>query len=110
MPGSMLAYSCPCGFMRRVNVGCILPDFVDSIKGKLIVAAYDTDKERLVGMADEEAQDRGFTVYPDPFTYDPFKWIVEKDESAAPLGPDARFECPKCHQRGLGFNKVGYWD
>ena len=50
-------------------------------------------------MADEEAQDRVLTVCPDPFVCEPNKWIIEKDESAAPLGPDARFEYPKCHQR-----------
>ena len=106
----MLGYSCPCGFSGMVRVGCGTPDIRKNTKTKLTVAAYDPEKETIIGISQEEAQNRALMVYPDPFAYNPIKWIVERDESAAPLGPDARFECPICHQNKLEFKKVGCWD
>ena len=107
MPGYMLSAECPCGFSGGANVG--VTGFGVG-KSKLLVAAYDPEKEALVSIDAEKAEERNLTTYDDPYAYDPIKLVVEGDMSAAPKGDAARYLCPLCGKETLRFYKCGFWD
>jgi len=109
MPGHMLRYDCRCGFHGQVNVG-VSGTSPWNPESKEYVAAFDPGSNCIISAERSDAEHQRLFVFPDPYVYNPFRWILDGDESSAPPGEDARFMCPACRKGTLHFLLLGHWD
>ncbi|HKJ08315.1 MAG TPA: hypothetical protein VKA76_04430, partial [Gammaproteobacteria bacterium] len=73
------------------------------------VAAFHPDLDRIVSTNRADAQQNEFFIYLDPDVYNPFRWILEEADSAAPPGAEAKCMCPPCRKATLHFQLYGLW-
>lgn len=109
MPGHILMYQCPCGFEGEAHVGVSGLSPWDP-ESKTYVAAFDPEAEKIASLEKKVAEDRGLFVFPDPYLYNPFRWVLDGDEEAEPPQDSFAFMCPACRKAGLRFHLVGHWD
>lgn len=109
MPGHILTYRCPCNFSGEVQVG-VTGRWPGDPSAKTYVAAFDPGVERIVSIEDGEAAERELFVFPDPYLYDPFRWVLDGDFEAEPPQDSFAFMCPACRKGSLRFYLVGHWD
>jgi hypothetical protein len=77
---------------------------------KTYVAAFDPEEERIVSLEISDAKDRELFVFPDPYLYNPFRWVLNGDQEAEPPQDSFAFMCPSCRKAGLRFYLAGHWD